>query len=73
LIDIWNYDTDKLIPIDILEQIILLEPQIDSQGALIKAVACLSDHPRHEREMVLAKARNTKSFIEDESYRDYVS
>lgn len=71
-IDIWNYDSDEPIPIDILERIILLEPKIDSHGALIKAVCYLSNHPKGEKEKVLAKARKTKSYKEDESYQDWI-
>jgi len=74
LIDIWTYDIDKLIPIDILEEIILLELPIEVQGhgALIKATSYLKSHPKNEIEKVLAKARKTKSYKEDESYRDWI-
>jgi len=72
LLDIWNHDTDELIPIEILEKIILLEPKIGNYGALIKAIAYISDHPTNEIERVLAKARKTKSYEEDETYRDWI-
>lgn len=74
LIDIWNYDTDKLIPIDILEAIILLDSEnLKKQyGAIIKAVSYLSDHPELEREKVLVKARNTKKYAEDEYYQEWI-
>ena len=72
LIDIWNYDTEELIPIDILEQIILSNPETDSKGALIKATSYLSNHPKEEREKVLAKAKKTSMYKEDEDYRDWI-
>jgi hypothetical protein len=72
LIDIWNYDTDELIPIDILEQIILSNPETDSKGALIKATSYLSNHPKEEREKVLAKAKETSMYKDDEDYRDWI-
>ena len=74
LIDIWNYDTDKLIPIDILEAIILLDSKTlkKQYGAMIKAVSYLSNHPELERKRVLVKARKTKRYAEDEYYQEWI-
>jgi len=75
LIDIWNYNTDELIPIDILQQIILLDSEElkNSYGAMIKAVSYLSDHPKIEVEKVLSKARATKKYKEDEYYQEWIA
>ena len=47
-------------------------PKIGNYGALIKAIAYISYHPTNEIERVLAKARKTKSYKEDETYRDWI-
>lgn len=73
-IDIWNYDTDELIPIDILQQIILLDSEElrNSYGAMIKAVSYLSGYPKAEVENILVKARETTRYKEDEYYKDWI-
>jgi hypothetical protein len=70
-IDIWNYDTDQLIPVDILQKIILIDLE-NRYGAMIKAVAYLSDHPKDDRERVLSEVRLTKKYQEDEYYREWI-
>jgi len=74
MIDIWNFDTDEPIPIDILQTIILLDSE-ELKGAydtVIKALAYLSDHPASERENVLNIARQSKRYQEDEYYQEWV-
>ncbi|WP_077400594.1 hypothetical protein [Cellulophaga omnivescoria] len=73
-LDIWNYDLEGLIPIDILESVILMKNQknIIRYGAFIKAVSYLSDYPESEQNDVLKKAKNTKLYSEDEYYKEWI-
>ena len=73
-IDIWIYNTDVLIPIDILEAILLLDIKKmgATHGAMIKAAGELFEHPQQEVEKVLAKVRMTSMYKEDDYYREWI-
>ena len=75
LIDIWHYEANELVPIDILESIILLDSKSmeNCYGAIIKSVSYLSDHPQEKIVKVLSKARKTKKYKEDEYYREWIN
>lgn len=73
LLDMWNYDSDTLIPIDILESCLLIEQDgTHNYDAFIKASAYLHGHPEEEIKKVEAKVRASKHFLEDEYYQEWM-
>jgi|TARA_B110000285_G_C14983583_1_gene542669 hypothetical protein len=77
LIDTWHYNDynndDDLVSLNILETVILKEHKYTySYGALIKAVSYLLDYPEKDYNRILDKARKTKMYQEDETYREWI-
>ncbi len=73
LIDIWHYDSDSLIPIDILEAILMMEQTgAHNYDAFIKASSYLKAHPEELVEGVVARVRHVRHYLEDEYYQMWI-
>lgn len=73
-IDIWRYDTDELIPIEILEEIIIKEQKGEySYGALIKASSYLKDHPKEKLLKAKERIQNTERYKADDYFREWIN
>ncbi|MFK7807357.1 MAG: hypothetical protein AB8F74_06080, partial [Saprospiraceae bacterium] len=72
-IDNWNYDSEDLIPIDILEKTLLIEHQGDySSRSFVKAASYLKRHPLESVNLVHDKIRLTEKYVNEEYYRGWI-